>query len=78
MDEDGVPVLMGWYTTRWVKAADPEKAKTVALEALRSEPSLADVPTDCGSKISWEEIELAEEGDVPDRQGGFTFFRMEN
>ncbi|WP_338445006.1 hypothetical protein V5F89_07325 [Pelagerythrobacter marensis] len=78
LEEDGVPVLMGWYTTRWVEAADPEEARAVALEALRSEPLLADVSAGCGATISWEEVERVEESDVPDRQGGFSFFRMEH
>ena len=69
---------MGWYTTRWVAAADQDEPKAKALEILRGEPSLVMVPQGCGAKITWEEIELVEVSDVPDINPGFAFFEMEN
>ena len=74
---EGETASMGFYTTRWVEAVDEEEARSRALEALRAEPPLTDVPRGCGAEVTWEEIEVVEEADVPAVQGGFAFFPME-
>ena len=78
MEVDGEKTLMGFYTTRWVEAADHEEAKSLVLGTLRSEPALIDVPQGCGAEIFWEEVEPVEAGDVPEIQCGFTFFPSED
>lgn len=39
---EGAVKRMGFYTTRFVEAADEEEAESVALETLRQEPVMGD------------------------------------
>ena len=69
--------LMGFYTTRWVEAADPETAELACLELLRSDPGLAHAR---GGRIApmvylEEIVELDEPPENPPGSG-FSFYRM--
>lgn len=69
---------MGWFKTVWVEAANEDEAKAKSLELIRAEPSLASIPSGCGAKVSWDEIEEVEIGELPETPAGLTFFRMEH
>lgn len=69
---------MGWFKTVWVEAANEDEAKAKSLEIIRAEPSLASIPSGCGAKVSWDEIEEVEIGELPETPAGLTFFRMEH
>ena len=75
------PKRMGWFTTRWVEAADREEAAKVAVEALRSEPKMverfgilrndpADPPVIVADEI--EEVPSFDEADA--RQPGLAMY----
>ena len=74
---DGDSTLVGWYTTRWVTAHDEIDAAARALNGLRKEAPLSEIPEGCGATVFYEEIVRVEASEVPAEQGGFTFFPME-
>ena len=69
---------IGFYTTRFVEAADAEEAQGLALEALRTDEALSVAPEarTKDARIHFEQIEQvpAETERVPN--AGFTFFVM--
>lgn len=74
---DGVRGLIGFFTTRWVKAATPEDAKQKCLELLRDDPSLASERIDGVSPMMFvREIDAMADGPPDAPGGGFTFFPM--
>jgi hypothetical protein len=75
--ETGRIERFGFYTTRWVEAGSPEEAETKALALMRSEdtfaPPLGHAPPK-DAKVYFEKII---EVDGPRKQGGATWFPME-
>ena len=74
--------LVGFYTTRWVEAADPEEAELKGLEILRNDPSLAIKSDklrqqDPVAKVYFEEIEQMVETAKRTPNKGATWFDME-
>jgi hypothetical protein len=71
--------LLGFYTTRFVKANDAEAAESDTLQSLRADPRLAPpseyTPTG-KAKIYFEEIEEITAEKVPPVQPGFAWHPM--
>jgi hypothetical protein len=68
---------VGFYTTRFVEADDPEAAELAGLAMLRADPHLAPPPdfTPTGeAKVFFERIEEIPPEDVPAVQAGFTWY----
>jgi hypothetical protein len=61
---EGIEGLVGFHTTRWVKASSPEEAEKMVLELLRSEPVFQTVEPrvgkSSGATVFFEEIVPAE------------------
>lgn len=79
IDIDGEVILCGFYTTRYVEAANASEAETVASEVLFEDPDLEPPPgwddLDQRPSIRFEEVEqVAAPLDIND---GFSFFPME-
>jgi hypothetical protein len=76
---DGSPERRGFYTTRFVEAADPESAEHAAIELLRVEGKLKPLndPSD-PPRIFAEQIEEIRSGDAPAVSPGFAFFTDED
>ena len=75
----GQHYLIGFYTTRFVQAANEEGAESAGLEFLRTEDSLrlpVGVKPLASAKVYFEEVAEVDETEVPDVQAGFTFFEM--
>jgi len=73
---DGQQTRMGFYTTRFVQANNPEGAELLAVDLLRSDKTLrraANLKTDPPMIFADEIAEVAAD-DVPDVSSGFTFF----
>jgi hypothetical protein len=71
---------IGFYTTRFVEAANPEEAELLALANLQKEEMLnpAGVPMPKDAKVFFEEITEVRLSDVPKGGGaGFTFYAVE-
>ena len=82
LDFDGEPALMGFYTTRFVRADNAEQAELLALELLRADPKL-DVPPDRRTKetrVYFDEIEEinAIPEDIPESGTGYAFYNMDS
>jgi hypothetical protein len=82
LDIDGEPALLGFYTTRFVRADNAEQAELQALELLRADPEL-DVPPDRRSKetiVYFEEIEEIDSipEDIPESGTGYAFYNMDS
>ena len=80
LEFEGEPALVGFYTSRFVRAENPEQAELLALELLRADPKL-DVPSSKRTKetmVYFEEIE--EISSIPDGISepgtGYAFYRM--
>jgi len=75
---DGTPKRMGFYTTRFVEAVDPERAGDAAIELLRAEGKLKPLNdrTD-PPRVFAEEIDEVGTGDTPAVVPGFAFFTDE-
>ena len=70
----------GFYTTRFVRAESAERAETLAVEILRSDPKLDAPPSTRSEKTmvyfeSIEEIDAIPQG-VNEPGTGFAFFKM--
>jgi hypothetical protein len=66
---------MGFYTTRFVEAANPAAAEYAAVDVLRVEGKLT--PLNDGSdppKVFVGEVEEIDREEVPSIAKGFTFF----
>ncbi len=78
LKEDGVLKLFGFYTTRWVEAANAEEAEFSALATLKADEFFEDMPKDQRNKearVYFEEIEQCTK--EPKKAGkGFIFFEM--
>lgn len=75
---DGEVIVCGFYTTRYVEAANPSEAETIASEMLFDDPDLETPPgwDDVEPRIYFEEVEeVAAPIDIND---GFSFFPMED
>jgi hypothetical protein len=73
---DGQQTRMGFYTTRFVQANNPEGAKLLAVDLLRNDKKLrgvANLRSD-PPMIFADEIDEVEADDVPERPAGFTFY----
>jgi hypothetical protein len=80
LEFEGEPALMGFYTTRFVRAETPEQAELQALEILRTDPKL-DVPESRRTKeamVYFEEIEeiASVPDDIPESGTGYAFYEM--
>jgi len=71
---EGRPKRMGFFTTRFVEAKNPDEAELAAVDLLRSEGKLKPLndPSD-SPRVFASEIEEIEESDIPP-VGGFAFF----
>ena len=80
LDLDGEPALLGFYTTRFVRAESPEKAELLALELLRADPTLDVAPAKRTSRTmiyfdSIEEIDSIPDG-ASEPGTGYVFYPM--
>ena len=68
--------LVGFYTTRWVEAADAEQAELAALDLLRTEPTfqLKTPPEGVEAKVYFDEIVEVDGPGGPN--AGATWFEM--
>lgn len=75
----GLPGPVGFYTTRFVEAADARGAESASLQALLGEPKLA-LPAGCQpsgmARVFFEEIEEVSADSVPAVQPGFAWYPM--
>src|SRR5262245_9321081 len=75
----GIEGLLGFYTTRFVEANDPEAAKTDVLRRLLTDPKLAPpsgyTPTE-KAKLHFDQIEEIAAELVPPVQPGFAWHPM--
>ena len=76
-EENGEFALFGFYTTRWVEADSPEAAETEALALLRSEETFAFPEGYSGALNAAVFFDEIVEVEGPQRQGGATWFPME-
>ena len=77
-ESDGEWKAYGFYTTRWVEAADAAAAEPAALAVLRSDIKSSSIPDDRKSKsaqVFFEEIELCAKK-PKSKGGGFVFYLM--
>jgi hypothetical protein len=77
---EGQTALLGFFTTRFVRAETPEQAELLALEMLRADPQL-DVPPSRRTKdtrVYFEKIEEIDSipDDVTEPGTGYAFFPM--
>ena len=73
---DGQQTRMGFYTTRFVQADNPESAELLAVDLLRTDKKLrgvANLRSD-PPMIFADEIDEVAADDVPESSSGFTFF----
>jgi hypothetical protein len=73
----GKPALLGFFTTRWVEAADAHEAENKAIDLIRGDKSLAHRPRAGFTPMIYvrEIVEApSKPDDAPNR--GFTFFPM--
>ena len=81
LDFDGKDDLLGFYTTRFVRAETPDQAELLALDMLRENPTLNGVdPSRRTAETmvyfeSIEEIDSLPEG-ITEPGTGFTFYPM--
>lgn len=72
---------VGFYVTRFVEAADPATAETIALQMLRADPKLAP-PTrfqpSGREQVFVEEIEACSAAEVPSVLPGFAWFPIDD
>ena len=71
--------LIGFYATRFIEAKTVEEAEMTALSNLRNEESLQlpeGVKPSDKAKVYFEEIEEVLKSEVPEVDGGFTFYVM--
>ncbi|WP_435011548.1 hypothetical protein P12x_002863 [Tundrisphaera lichenicola] len=76
----GVSGLVGFFTTRFVEAADAGDAETLALTGLRDEPRLKPLAGDQAAgmaRIYFEQIAELPRDSAPAQQPGFTWYPME-
>ncbi len=70
---------VGFYVTRFVEASSHEEAEMQALARLKNEQRLS-LPSETerpkNAKVLFENIEVVEHAEVPNRDSGFTFFVM--
>jgi hypothetical protein len=71
---DGAWRTQGFYTTRYVEAANEYDAEDVALEALQSEDALQRDPSTPGLEAAQVYFEKIEEVSQAGANAGFTFF----
>ena len=80
IDLEGTETLMGFFTTRFVRAETAEQAELAALKLLRADPKL-DAPPEKRTKEakiyfgSIEEIDSLPEG-MTEPGGGYVFYPM--
>jgi hypothetical protein len=70
---------IGFYTTRYVEANNPEEAETRALTNLKNEQNLLPPPgvdRPNNAKVYFENIEEVERSEVNETNLGFSFFVM--
>ncbi len=77
---DGKPGLVGFYTTRFVRAENAEQAELQALELLRADPIL-DAPPEKRTKdtmVYFDEIKEIDSipEDVNESGTGYAFYSM--
>jgi len=77
---EGIDGLVGFYTTRFVRAESPQQAELMALDLLRADPTLDVDPSrrNASTRVffeSIEEIDVVPDG-VSSAGTGYTFFPM--
>jgi hypothetical protein len=80
INTDEKATLFGFYTTRFVKANDPEEAELLAVDLIRQDDSLRKTVLNEQSDppmIFAKEIAEVDPDDVPESVGGYTFFSTE-
>ncbi len=80
MDVSGVQCYMGFYLTRFVKAANLDEARSSAIAAVRMDTRLDGLALnddDDPPLLFVDEIEEVSELDVPEVEPGFVFFKDE-
>lgn len=78
--EEGKVKDFGFYTTRWVEASDANAAEMKALEILKADEFLSDLPEEQKNpkaKVYFQEIEELSEKPKQVPGAGFTWFEME-
>ena len=73
--------LIGFYLTRFVEATDAANAESIALQRLRNEPKLAQLPKLAARntvRVFFESIDEVDLSSVPAIEPGFIFFPMED
>jgi len=78
--EEGELKKFGFATTRWVEADDAKTAESNALEALKADEVLRDIPEDQkdpSAKVYFEEVEELLEKPQQAPGKGFTWFPMD-
>ena len=80
LQEDGVLKLFGFYTTRWVEAANAKEAEFAALAILKADERFEDMPRDQRNKEAKVFFEEIAQCNLKPKftGGGFTFFEMSN
>lgn len=75
-----LPYDVGFYTTRFVTAADAGAAEMAVLAMLKEDPALArpDVPAEKAkrARVYFEKIEVVPDDTPQTPNSGFTFFQM--
>lgn len=78
MNVSGEQCYMGFYTTRFVKAANPDEAYASAIATVRSDTKLHGLilnDDDDPPRFSADEIAEVSERDVPEAEQGLAFFK---
>lgn len=78
---DGTPTRMGFYTTRFVQADNPDGAELLAVDLIRHDKKLKDSVSNERSDppmIFADEIEVIDEAAVPKSSPGYSFFPMDS
>jgi hypothetical protein len=81
MEVDGRTGCYGFYTTRFIEAANQEEAENIAIILVKNEPRIIDSvcnPEDSPPLVYVEEIEEIAEPDADRIQSGFAFFSEED
>jgi hypothetical protein len=80
LNVNGTPKRLGFFTTRFVQANNRDGAELLAVDLIRSDRWLRDSVVNERSdppRIVAEEINVVDASDVPDTQGGFSYFPMD-
>jgi len=80
LNVNGTPKRLGFFTTRFVQADNREETELLAVDLIRNDTWLRDSILNERSdppRIFAQEISVLDASDVPDVQGGFSFFPMD-